>query len=89
MPEIPEYIKFDFLITLIGIVIVGIMWYYLVILNIANLNVILTFVLGLIISVIGINEMQKNYFNDKRIKRLRYKLEELEIRKAIDKLERK
>jgi len=71
------------------IVIVAIMWYYLVILGIAKLNVILTFVLGLIVSVMGINEMQKNYFNDKRIKVLKYRLEELEIRKAIEELEKR
>lgn len=83
MPEIPEYVKFDFLITLIGLILAGFSWYLIVIQENQKLSIILVFILGMIVTAIGINEMSNNYAMDKELRRLRYEIEKRELKEKL------
>ncbi len=85
MPEIPEYVKFDFLITIIGLLLSGYTG-QIIVEEQQNSNIILFFLLGIVILILGVNEMNKNYEKDKEIRALRYELEKLELNEKINKL---
>jgi uncharacterized membrane protein YbhN (UPF0104 family) len=70
IPEIPKYIKYDFLITIIGLLLLSSFWYYSIIIKIEDSSLGFLFIAGLIFTAIGLLEMFYNYKEEREIIRL-------------------
>lgn len=82
--EIPEYIRFDFLLVVLG----AISFYFLITLeNITGDAKFLLFFVGALLFVIGISSVKYNYDLDMEIKELEYAKKKSEYVEFFDKKE--
>lgn len=83
--EIPKYVRYDFLITLIGLISLGSWWYFSIIIQISSPPINILFISGLFLVIWGFGEMYSNYEEEKSLWQLKMILDKKEI---IDKLEK-
>jgi|SRR3989344_2783636 len=83
--EIPKYVRYDFLITLIGLISLGSWWYFSIIIQISSPSINILFISGLFLVIWGFSEMYSNYEEEKSLWQLKIILDKKEI---IDKLEK-
>lgn len=78
MADIPKYIKYDFLSSIIGLVLMSSSLYYTVIIKITDNSLGIIFIIGLIFAVFGLGEMAEKYSNEKDIEQIKNILEKKE-----------
>lgn len=89
--DIPKYIRYDFLIAVLGMILISTAWYFSNIIKIDSASFIILYVCGIPLIIWGFGEMYANYEEEKSIISYRNLLkkkeliEEMEIKKIIDK----
>ncbi len=95
---LPEYIKFDFLLVLLGTGIIAAIFYLVFFREIFSLGrgpeiiflsfLILLMFFGFIMFIMGFYEMAQNYDRETRINQIKFKLQEMELRLRIKNLKK-
>ncbi|MDP2925966.1 MAG: hypothetical protein Q8N99_06345 [Nanoarchaeota archaeon] len=83
MADIPKYIKYDFLITFLGLLCTGSAWYFSSLADVNSSSINLLLLIGIPLTIWGLTEMYRNYADEQDMKQLNMILEKKE---ALDKL---
>lgn len=89
--EIPKYVRYDFLISLIGVFCLGAGWYFTFVIKIDSQYTGILFVIGTYFLIWGWGEMYSNYRDERDLNQLKILLEkktlfdELMKQKILDK----
>ena len=83
MAEIPKYIKYDFLMTLLGLLCIGSAWYYTAVIKLPTESTSILWIIGGVFVLFGFIEMQNNYQDEQDLKQLNLILDKKE---AFDKI---
>lgn len=77
--ELPKYVRYDFLITLLGIFCIGTWWYFSNVIKVESEFLGLFFVIGIWFLIWGLGDMYSNYREERDLSQLRSILEKKEI----------
>lgn len=77
LDEIPKYIRYDFLMTLLGLICVGVAWYFSTVGKIesTSINIFVLYLMGFPIAIWGFGEMYNSYKDERDLRRLQVMLE--------------
>lgn len=96
MPEFPDYIKFDFLLVILGLgsisLVIYLTYFKEVSLNKELFSVLFVFILlffGLAMLFFGFYEMAQNYHRETRIAKLNYEIKRIELLLKIKHLQKR
>ena len=77
--EIPKYVRYDFLITFIAIILISSAWYFTNVNDIQKENTNAFYLIGIPLAIWGFGEMYNNYREERDLKQLRTIVEKKEI----------
>ena len=77
--EIPKYVRYDFLITFIAIILISSAWYFTNLENIPKENTNVFYLIGVPLAIWGFGEMYNNYREGRDLKQLQTIAEKKEI----------
>ena len=83
--EIPKYVRYDFLITFIAIILISSAWYFTNINEIPKENTNIFYLIGIPLAIWGFGEMYNNYREGRDLKQLQTIVEKTEIYEKLAK----
>ncbi|MBS3077447.1 hypothetical protein J4233_04210 [Candidatus Pacearchaeota archaeon] len=77
--EIPRYVRYDFLITFIALVLMSSAWYFSSVNNIPREDTNIFYLVGIPLAIWGFGEMYNNYREGRDLRQLQIIMEKKEI----------
>ena len=83
MNDVPKYIRYDFLITFLGLLCIGSAWYYQMVIRVDVNSTTILWLIGIPFLLWGFTEMYRNYADEQDLKQLNLILDK---KKTFDKI---